>query len=439
MTRNQSKISIYIAYILSFVFVLPVFAGSNKYACRGEFAQANKNKQFIEALYRFAGLYKEGVERDAFKSAVATSVKKGKTGKEILRRLIKGGHVSMEHTVQNPLFSAIIARKSKYALRLIEENPELMYEGALLDNLPFFIAVFTGDLEIVAAFLKQDPELVLLENSRGEKPLHYAWNPKVMTVLLNHQAPPNAQDKKGMAALHYARYPETAEILLHFGADPHIRDRSGLVLLKYHEQISDNELVTNLLQEANAKLKAHPVSEKPEPVIQGQKKQKETQPVLSNSQGVQKSRKTSMPPFQKTSSNLTEHPTGFQEIPGTNNSRQIRIQKSREQKMMIQAESREARKNQLIEDMAMLETMEAEQIQILTGLEINLQATHRNLHTLKTSRLISWFARVFNTQANREYIETRLVEKITDINNDIRIQSRNLHQIQTRQKKSRKL
>ena len=405
--------------ILVFLFVFPVFAES-KFACKRNFVQNNRIQQFVETLYRCAELYKEGIERETFKSAVAASVEKGGTGKEILRRLIKRGHISMEHASLNPLFPAMIAQEKESALQLIEEHPALMYEGALLDNPPFFIAVFIGNLEIITAFLKKDPKLILSENSRGEKPLHYAWDLRVMTFLLHLQAPLNAQDKKGMTALHYVRSPENTEILLRFGADPSIKDRSGLTLFKYHEKLPDNEPITRLLQEAKAKLKTQSFSEKSEQLIQDLKKPEEPLPPQPS-----ENYNPSEPTPRNIQSVAAKHTAESQKSTETEEARQMRIQKAKE------------RKTHLTEELKTLETMETQQTQILTGLHAELRKFHLRLHVIKTSRLFAFVTRVLRNQANVKHIETRLLTKITDINSSIHDQSKILHEIQVRLKKTR--
>ena len=419
-----------IIQILVFLFVFPVFAG--KSGCKKDLFQNNRNQQFVETLYRCAGLYKEGLEREAFNAAVAASVEKGGTGKEILRRLIRRGRISLKHTVSNPLFSAMIAPETGDALRLIEERPKLMYKGALLDNPPFFIAVFMGDLEIVTAFLKQDPKLILSENSRGERPLHYAWDLKVITALLNHEALPNAPDKKGMTALHYVRDPKNAEVLLRFRADLNIRDRSGLPLLKYHETIPDNEPVLSLLEEARANLKAQAFTEKPE----HQQGQTEKLSLLSSEgQEIQEARKISsslsrtVPPF------TTGDTAKSQKFPETEEARQMKAQRAKERREIKTAQAREARKKRLVEELKTLETRETQQTQALTKLDAELEEARAHLYYATTGRLIAFVSRILGKQKNLKYMRVRLSKKVTDIRRDIHTQSKVLRVIEARQRK----
>ena len=419
-----------IIQVLFFLFVFPVFAG--KSGCKKDLFQKNRNRQFIETLYRCAGLYKEGLDRETFKAAIAASVKKGGTGKEILRRLVKRGRISLKHTVSNPLFSAMIAPETEHALQLIGERPELMYEGALLDNPPFFIAVFIGDLEVVTAFLEQDPKLALSENSRGERPLHYAWDLEVMTALLNHEALPNTPDKKGITALHYVRYPENAEVLLRFGTDLDIRDRSGVPLLKYHETIPDNEPVFSFLKEARANLKAQVFTEKPE----HQQGSAETpSPLSSEVQEIQESRKSSL----SLARTVPPVPTGdtikSQQSPETEEAWQMRTQRAKERKEIRKAQSREARKSRMVEELKTLETMEAQQTQTLTRLNSELKAARAYLRFVKANGLIAFIARILGKQENQKYVESQISQKVTDINRNIHEQLKTLREIKARQRR----
>lgn len=420
-----------IMQVLVFLFVFPVFA--DKSGCKKNLFQNNRNRQFVETLYRCAELYKEGLEREDFKAAVAASVKKGGTGKEILRRLIKRGRISLKGTVSNPLFSAMIAPETEPALRLIEERPELMYEGTLLDNPPFFIAVFIGDLEIVTAFLRQDPKLVLSENSRGERSLHYAWDLKVMTALLNHGALPDAPDKKGIVALHYVRHPKNADVLLRFGADlMNIRDRSGVSLLKYHETIPDNEPVFSFLEEARANLKAQAFTEKPE----HQQKPTETQSLLSSeNQNIQEARKTSSPLSQTDQSVATGDTEKSQKSPETEAAWQMRAQRAKEKKEVKKARTRETRKNRLVEELKTLETREAQQTQTLTKLSVELKEFRAYLHYVTTGRFIAFISRIFGRQKALENMRVRLSKKVTDIRKDMHAQLKILREIKARQQR----
>ena len=440
--RSQVRNWACIIQVLVFLFVFPVFAG--KSGCKKDLFQKNGNQQFVETLYRCAGLYKEGLEREAFKAAVAASVEKGGTGKEILRRLIKRGHISLKHTVSNPLFSAMIAPETGDVFRLIEERPELMYEGALLDNPPFFIAVFIGDLEIVTAFLEQDPKLVLSENSRGERPLHYAWDLKVMTALLNHEALPNAPDKKGMTALHYVRYPKNAEVLFRFGADLDIKDRSGVPLLKYHEALPDNEPVFSFLEEARANLKAQAFMEKPE---HQQEPAEAPSPLSPEDQEIQEARKKTSSPLSQPAQSVTTGDTAkSQKSPETEETWQMRVQRAkerrakerrerRERREIKKIQAREARKKRLVEELSILETRETQQIQTLTKLDVELEEARAHLHYTTTGRLVAFFARIFRKQKNLKRMRVRLSKKVTDIRRDIHTRSKILRRIKARQQK----
>ena len=138
-------------------------------------------------------------------------------------------------------------------MRLIEKEPDLLYEGTLLDLPPFFLIVFVGDKPAMVTSIEVDKALTNSRNPLDEVPLHYTIDPEMATGLLYYNAKPDVRDKKGRVALNNSRNPETVETILYYKADPTIRDRSGMSVTKYHEKfVRDQEIINLLIQAREA-------------------------------------------------------------------------------------------------------------------------------------------------------------------------------------------
>lgn len=102
----------------------------------------------------------------------------------------------------------------------------LLAKGAKED---IYAAVVVGDVDKVAAFLKQDKKLVSATDSDGKAPLHWAaiyGQTKVMKLLLDSKADVNSLDKDGFTPLHWAatfNKGDAVELLLANKADMNIK------------------------------------------------------------------------------------------------------------------------------------------------------------------------------------------------------------------------
>jgi ankyrin repeat protein len=102
----------------------------------------------------------------------------------------------------------------------------LLASGATED---IYAAVVVGDVDKVAAFLKQDKKLVNAGDSDGRAPLHWAaiyGQTKVMQLLLAEKADVNLLDGDGFTPLHWAatfNKKNAVELLLANKADTNIK------------------------------------------------------------------------------------------------------------------------------------------------------------------------------------------------------------------------
>ena len=176
----------------------------------------------------------------------------------------------------------VLARAARSGKKELVEF--LLEKGASED---IYAAAIVGDVDKVAAFLKQDKKLVNAKDSGGRSALHWAalyGQTKVMELLLAEKADVNLLDGDGFTPLHWAatfnqsdavkvllankadmnlkveKYGWTplrltvihghmaaAEALLNAGADPNVRDKENIPLLHQAVIRGKKEMVELLL------------------------------------------------------------------------------------------------------------------------------------------------------------------------------------------------
>lgn len=103
------------------------------------------------------------------------------------------------------------------------------------ESLPLFLAIERGNLTAVARHLAQAGE-VDARNDQGRTLLAaaviYQW-PKIVRLLLEHSADPNARDNQEQTPLHHAATHsiDSVKLLLAAGADANTRDKDGKSVL----------------------------------------------------------------------------------------------------------------------------------------------------------------------------------------------------------------
>ena len=100
-------------------------------------------------------------------------------------------------------------------------------------------AAKAGDLAMVKALLKENPNLVLSKDNNDFTPLHYAANEDhkdVVELLLANKAEVDAKEKNGFTPLHAVAlfdHKDVAELLLTHGADVNAKANDGSTPLHY--------------------------------------------------------------------------------------------------------------------------------------------------------------------------------------------------------------
>lgn len=161
------------------------------------------------------------------------------------------------------LFRAIAAGEHRFALNLLDGNPQLTTAAAqqgatragaisyFLDEIgtyvyagstPLHVAAAAYDVDVIAALIQRGAD-VRAANRRGAEPLHFAsvgqpgsrrWNPaaqvKTIKLLVRAGADPNSPDKGGATALHRAvrtRCSGAVHALLRLGANARAKNKLG--------------------------------------------------------------------------------------------------------------------------------------------------------------------------------------------------------------------
>ena len=137
---------------------------------------------------------------------------------------------------RDPLFGEA-AMLSLPILELLHDSrdPPLTGDQEEQETLPLFQAVERGNLRAVEKYLAEGGA-VEARNRRGQTLLSaaalYSW-PKIVRLLLEHSADPNARDRRGRAPLHHAATHsiDSVKLLLTAGADAKARDNKGKSVL----------------------------------------------------------------------------------------------------------------------------------------------------------------------------------------------------------------
>ncbi len=187
----------------------------------------------------FEKRHKSRRAKKQFQEVVTDLFAEGKDEKEVLKSLIRKGHIN------SPLLSALAFRSPSKALRLIQEQPDQL--NGPFGTAGFFMMVTMGYREMVLLALQHQPDLAHLKTGENDQPLSYSTDPEITEALIVYGASVNSWNKKGRTALYHADNKEVAEVLIHYGADLTAKDYSGLSPLEYHKKfVGDNKIISLL-------------------------------------------------------------------------------------------------------------------------------------------------------------------------------------------------
>lgn len=134
--------------------------------------------------------------------------------------------------VGNPINQALWNNNSEKALKLIEENPELVSQTNKWGGTPLHVAAKRGDFEVALKLIEAGANISETNNG-GRTPLHMAASGKcgkTFALLIKSGANANASDNYGYTPLHLASFrgkAERLETLLNAGSDPNALTESG--------------------------------------------------------------------------------------------------------------------------------------------------------------------------------------------------------------------
>jgi len=116
----------------------------------------------------------------------------------------------------------------------------------------FSDAVVFGDLERVKEMVKDNSEIVNIQDQYGFSALHNVMSEEqfeIVAFLIEHDADVNIRNEYGISPLHLAAYPRNAELLLNAGAVIDIIDHQGNTPLHIAASETDDaiELVEYLI------------------------------------------------------------------------------------------------------------------------------------------------------------------------------------------------
>mgnify|MGYP002624102179 CR=1 FL=1 len=142
------------------------------------------------------------------------------------------------------------------------------YHSLSNDEFDFIVAMFSGDFYAIQEIIEKNPDINLnFQTSSGYTPLMFALqneNNDLLGFILECGANPNLQNSRGEKALHYAIRTgcgtDKIELLLLYEADPNIKNSQGKTPLniilrnsQWHNFISDRDLqIIRLLVEYGA-------------------------------------------------------------------------------------------------------------------------------------------------------------------------------------------
>ena len=128
---------------------------------------------------------------------------------------------------------ALKGESRRGAVRLIEEGANVNEVNAANGQTPLHAAARKNHDKMVAVLLEHGANPNAQDLS-GTTPLHIAsenGHKKMVAQMLEHGGDPNVQDQNGFTPLHMAmarRHQDTAGVLLSRGADPTIKNSMGL-------------------------------------------------------------------------------------------------------------------------------------------------------------------------------------------------------------------